>query len=226
MQQSPQSQPQQQPPTLNSAPAFVPNAITTEQIQKCLDDNKNLILAILENQNLGKFQECAQYQAVLQKNLMYLAAIADAQPPAPTPQASNPSQMAPNSIPQQANNYMQQQQMQQQQQQQQHQQQQQQAAAASAASQQSQQGGVSKLPFQLNALRPQDQQQQLLQFQQHQQQQMQAQMGMRAGAQNGMLGMHQAMQSAMAGNPMDGRGMKQDGSEAASGGDGQGKSRS
>ena len=115
-------------------------------------------------------------------------------------------QMPPNTIPQQANNYMQQHQ-------------------AAAALQQSQQGGVPKLPFQLNALRAQDQQQQMLQFQQQQQQQLQAQMGMRAGAQNGMLGMHQAMQSALAGNPMDGRGMKQDGSDAASGGDGQGKSR-
>nr|GMD26410.1 GRF1-interacting factor 3-like [Ipomoea batatas] len=57
---------------------------------KYLDDNKKLILAILENQNLGKLAECAQYQAQLQKNLMYLAAIADAQPQAPTmpPQVS------------------------------------------------------------------------------------------------------------------------------------------
>lgn len=129
-------------------------------------------------------------------------------------------QMPPNSMAQQANNYMQQQlQQQQQQQQQQHQ---------AAAAQQGGGGVIPKLPFQLNALRTQDQQQQLLQFQQQQQQQLQVQMGMRAaagGAQNGMLGMHQAMQSALAGNPM---GMKQDGSDAASGGDGhgQGKSRS
>ncbi|KAK1415145.1 hypothetical protein QVD17_30917 [Tagetes erecta] len=207
-QQPPQSQPQSQPPTLNSGASFPPNAITTEQIQKCLDDNKNLIMAILENQNLGKFQECAQYQAVLQKNLMYLAAIADAQPPAPgPPQQTSTPQMLPNTVPQQANSYMQQQ----------HQ----------AAQQQSQQqgGGVPKLPFQLNALRTQDQQQQLLQYQQQQQQQIKAQMGPRvAGGQNGMIGMHQAMQSSLANNPI---GMKQDVSEAASGGDGQGgKSRS
>ncbi|XP_071732584.1 uncharacterized protein [Rutidosis leptorrhynchoides] len=202
-QQPLQSQPQ--PPTLNSGAPFPPNAITTEQIQKCLDDNKNLIMAIMENQNLGKYQECAQYQNILQRNLMYLAAIADAQPPTPTPQTSTPSQMPPNLIPQQANNYMQQQQQQ----------------GAAVASQQSQQGAVPKIPFQLNALRTQDQQQQLLQFQQ--QQQLQAQMDMRAGAQNGMMGMHQAMQSALATNPMDGR----SGSDAsASGGDGQGKSRS
>ncbi|GJZ69203.1 hypothetical protein Tco_0632753 [Tanacetum coccineum] len=55
-----------------------------------------------------------EYQAVLQKNLMYLAAIADAQPPAATPtptttppQTSTP-QIPPNTIPQQAKNYMQQ----------------------------------------------------------------------------------------------------------------------
>ncbi|KAI3712499.1 hypothetical protein L1987_71056 [Smallanthus sonchifolius] len=203
-QQPPQPQSQSQPPVLNSGASFSPNAITTEQIQKCLDDNKNLIMAILENQNLGKFQECAQYQAVLQKNLMYLAAIADAQPPAQTPvqaQAPAPAPAPQTSTPSQVNSCMQQ-----------HHQTQQQS--------QQQGGGVPKLPFQLNALRTQDQQQQLLQFQQ--QQQIQAQMGLRAaGAQNGMLGMHQAMQSALAGNPV---GMKQDGSEAAPGGDGQGKS--
>lgn len=61
-----------------------PANITTEQIQKYLDENKQLILAILDNQNLGKLAECAQYQAQLQKNLLYLAAIADAQPPNPS----------------------------------------------------------------------------------------------------------------------------------------------
>ncbi|XP_039008356.1 GRF1-interacting factor 3-like [Hibiscus syriacus] len=65
-------QPQQMIPMM---PSFPPNNITTEQIQKYLDENKKLILAILDNQNLGKLAECAQYQAQLQKNLMYLAAI-------------------------------------------------------------------------------------------------------------------------------------------------------
>lgn len=71
---------QQPPQMLSTAPSLFPTNVTTEQIQKYLDDNKKLILAILENQNLGKLSECAEYQAVLQKNLMYLAAIADAQP--------------------------------------------------------------------------------------------------------------------------------------------------
>ncbi|KAM7273147.1 hypothetical protein ACFE04_027811 [Oxalis oulophora] len=71
--------------------------VVTEFIFKAkidyLDENKKLILAILDSQNLGKLPECAQYQAQLQKNLMYLAAIADAQPPTPTIPPS--PQMAP-----------------------------------------------------------------------------------------------------------------------------------
>ncbi|CAE6143362.1 unnamed protein product [Arabidopsis arenosa] len=92
MQQSPQMIPM-------VLPSFPPTNITTEQIQKYLDENKKLIMAILENQNLGKLAECAQYQALLQKNLMYLAAIADAQPQPPpatlTPGAMTPQAMAP-----------------------------------------------------------------------------------------------------------------------------------
>ena len=57
-----------------------PAVVTTELIQKYLDENQQLILAILENQNVGKLVECAKYQTKLQENLMYLAAIADAQP--------------------------------------------------------------------------------------------------------------------------------------------------
>jgi hypothetical protein len=53
--------------------------VTTELIQKYLNENEQLILAILENQNVGKLQECVQYQARLQQ-LMYLAAVADATP--------------------------------------------------------------------------------------------------------------------------------------------------
>ncbi|KAG5049483.1 hypothetical protein JHK85_010586 [Glycine max] len=45
----------------NADPSF-PNVPTliTEQIQKYLEENKELILAILEHQNLGKFTEIAQ----------------------------------------------------------------------------------------------------------------------------------------------------------------------
>ncbi|XP_010666152.2 GRF1-interacting factor 2 isoform X1 [Beta vulgaris subsp. vulgaris] len=84
---------QQQSPQMFNHPPSQPT-ITTEQIQKYLDENKQLILAIMESQNSGKMNECAQYQAQLQKNLMYLAAIADAQPPAPTgPSQPQNSQM-------------------------------------------------------------------------------------------------------------------------------------
>ncbi|KAL3624380.1 GRF1-interacting factor 3 [Castilleja foliolosa] len=85
-------------------PSFAPTNITTEQIQKYLDENKKLILAILDNQNLGKLAECAQYQAQLQKNLMYLAAIADAQPQTP----AMPTQMTSHPAMQQGGFYMQQ----------------------------------------------------------------------------------------------------------------------
>ncbi|KAK6794692.1 hypothetical protein RDI58_008145 [Solanum bulbocastanum] len=174
-----QQQQQPQPPTLNSAPPLPLSAITTEQIQKFLDENKNLILAILENQNLGKLSECAQYQAMLQKNLMYLAAIADAQP-----QQSAATSQAP-STPQLGN------QMQQ----------------TQAALQQQQQQGVanSKLPFQLNALPTQEQQQQMLQFQQ--QQQFQGQYGFGPTANNAMRQLMQPGLNSS--GTMDVRGNKQ-----------------
>lgn len=99
---------QQPPPMMPAVPSFPPANITTEQIQKYLDDNKKLILAILDNQNLGKLAECAQYQAQLQKNLMYLAAIADAQPQIAQPQMpSMPAQMSPHPAMQQGGYFMQ-----------------------------------------------------------------------------------------------------------------------
>ncbi|CAL5432781.1 unnamed protein product [Camellia sinensis] len=57
-----------------------PMVMTTDHIQQYLDENKWLILKILENQNSGKLSENAENQARLQQNLMYLAAIADCQP--------------------------------------------------------------------------------------------------------------------------------------------------
>ncbi|GJZ95484.1 hypothetical protein Tco_0667818, partial [Tanacetum coccineum] len=96
------------------------------------------------------------YQAVLQKNLLSLAAIADAQPLTPqlspnSSQASTTLLMPANTIPHLANTFMQ--------------------PGRSSSGQ--------KLPFQLNSIHTlhQQQQQQLLQF--RQQQQLQAQMGIR-----------------------------------------------
>ncbi|XP_017428629.1 GRF1-interacting factor 3-like [Vigna angularis] len=55
----------------------VPRTVTTNDIQWYLDENKRLIMAIFENMKLRKLDNCAQYQEQLQKNLMYLAALAD-----------------------------------------------------------------------------------------------------------------------------------------------------
>lgn len=63
---------------------YYPNNVTTDHIQQFLDENKSLILKIVESQNSGKLSECAESQAKLQRNLMYLAAIADSQPQPPT----------------------------------------------------------------------------------------------------------------------------------------------
>jgi hypothetical protein len=57
-----------------------PQLLSTEQIQKYLDENEQLIFAIIENQKLGRIKECQQYQTKLQHNLIYLANLADSQP--------------------------------------------------------------------------------------------------------------------------------------------------
>ncbi|KAH6828158.1 hypothetical protein C2S53_015108 [Perilla frutescens var. hirtella] len=182
-----------QQPAQQSTPL---NLVSTDQIQKYLDENKNLIMAILECQKMGKVAECAQYQAILQKNLMYLAAIADAQPPG----SSTSSQIPTSSVAPQGDSHMQQ---------------------TQASTVQQQPGGpIAKLPFQLNALRPQDQQNQLLQFQQ---QQLQGHFSLGGGANNGLhMLMHPGhgnsgnMMMDLRGNPT--------GTLEASSGNGQGNS--
>lgn len=186
----------QQPPQM--LPSFPP--LTTDQIQKYLEENKKLILAILENQNLGKLAECAQYQAQLQKNLMYLAAIADAQPQAPTMPAQVPAQIAPHPAMQAGGFYMQHPQ-----------------AAAMG-----QQPGLfaQRPPLQFNS--PHQLQEHLQQQQLHQQHQlaMQGQIGMRPGGANN--GMHPQHADATLGGVSGGAqplsdargGSKQDASEA------------
>nr|AFK48066.1 unknown [Lotus japonicus] len=201
---------QQTPQMIPMMPSFPSQNITTEQIQKFLDENKKLILAILDNQNLGKLAECAQYQAQLQKNLMYLAAIADSQPQTP----AMPPQMAPHPAMQQGF-YMQ---------------------HPQAAAMAQQQGTFpQKMPMQFgNPHQMQDQQQQ--QQQQLHQQAIQGQMGLRPGGMNnGMHPMHSNEAAHGGGSsggppssagPNDARGgNKQDASETGTaGGDGQGSS--
>ncbi|KAL8092606.1 GRF-interacting factor 1-like [Apium graveolens] len=84
MQQQLMQQQHQQQQQATRGGAYNTTSITTDHIQQYLDENKSLILRILENQNSGKLGECAENQAKLQRNLMYLAAIADSQPP-PSP---------------------------------------------------------------------------------------------------------------------------------------------
>ncbi|KAF2315176.1 hypothetical protein GH714_038332 [Hevea brasiliensis] len=173
-----------------------------DKIEKYLDENKKLIMAILDNQNLGKLAECAQYQAQLQKNLMYLAAIADAQPQAPT----MPPQMAPQPAMQQGAYYMQHPQ-----------------AAAMA-----QQSGIfpPKMPLQFNNPHQMQDPHQLHQAA------IQGQMGMRPmGANNGMHPLHTEATLGSGGPSATGGsndvrgGSKQDASDArASATDGQGNS--
>ncbi|KAJ4845530.1 hypothetical protein Tsubulata_015614 [Turnera subulata] len=86
--------------------AYYPSNVTTDHIQQYLDENKSLILKIVESQNSGKLNECAENQARLQRNLMYLAAIADSQPQPPTMH----SQFPPTGIMQPGAHYMQHQQ--------------------------------------------------------------------------------------------------------------------
>ncbi|XP_057961133.1 GRF1-interacting factor 1 [Malania oleifera] len=90
--------------------AYYPSTnVTTDHIQQYLDENKSLILKIVESQNSGKLSECAENQARLQRNLMYLAAIADSQPQPPTVHPQFP----PSGIVQSGAHYMQHQQAQQ-----------------------------------------------------------------------------------------------------------------
>lgn len=184
MQQHPMQGHQMQP----MIPTFATANITTEHIQKYLDENKQLILAILDNQNLGKLNECAQYQAKLQQNLMYLAAIADSQPQPPTAH----SQMTPNATMQPGTHYLQ------------HQQAQQQVAQSVMA-------GRVPMQYAQQQLQQEHQHQQQLQHQhqqqQHQQQQLQhhqhqqsmhSQLGMSSGGNNGLHMLHN--EAGMGGN--------------------------
>ncbi|KAM4614407.1 SS18-like protein 2 [Discoglossus pictus] len=65
---------------------FVPERLpgkgqgTEETVQRLLDENDQLIRCIVEYQNKGRAADCAQYQQVLHRNLIYLATIADASP--------------------------------------------------------------------------------------------------------------------------------------------------
>eukprot|EP01018_Ginkgo_biloba_P013030 Gb_17732 [translate_table: standard] len=189
MQQHPMQGHQMQP----MIPAFATNNITTEHIQKYLDENKQLILAILDNQNLGKLNECAQYQAKLQQNLMYLAAIADSQPQSPAAH----SQIAPNAAMQAGAHYMQHQQQQQQQQQ---------VAQSVLAGRVPMQYAQQQLQQEHQHQQQLQQQQQQLHHQHQHQQSIHSQLGMNSGGNNGLQMLHN--EAGIGGNgPLSSRGL-------------------
>ncbi|XP_053705867.1 calcium-responsive transactivator-like isoform X5 [Synchiropus splendidus] len=67
--------------------------VTPQAIQKMLDENHQLIHCIMEQQSKGKTADCAQYQQLLHRNLVYLATMADSnqniQSLLPAPPSSN-----------------------------------------------------------------------------------------------------------------------------------------
>ena len=52
-----------------------------DPVQKALDENRALIAAALENQNLGRAEEAEGYLGLLKTNLLALAKVADQQFP-------------------------------------------------------------------------------------------------------------------------------------------------
>ncbi|XP_062501028.1 calcium-responsive transactivator-like [Corticium candelabrum] len=55
----------------------LPDGVSQQEVQRLLDQNMQLIQAIVDYQNKGRAHECAQYQQLLHKNLVYLASLAD-----------------------------------------------------------------------------------------------------------------------------------------------------
>jgi hypothetical protein len=55
--------------------------LTTELLQTYLDENQLLLEAIVQQQNSGKLHNTLRYQEKLQQNLLFLASLADANPP-------------------------------------------------------------------------------------------------------------------------------------------------
>eukprot|EP01088_Endostelium_zonatum_P002052 TRINITY_DN12484_c0_g1_i1.p1 TRINITY_DN12484_c0_g1~~TRINITY_DN12484_c0_g1_i1.p1 ORF type:complete len:238 (+),score=59.90 TRINITY_DN12484_c0_g1_i1:95-715(+) len=46
-------------------------------IEQTLEENRLLVAAIVENQNLGKLQECVKYQAILHNNLLTILSVSE-----------------------------------------------------------------------------------------------------------------------------------------------------
>ncbi|XP_043937178.1 SS18-like protein 2 [Protopterus annectens] len=54
--------------------------VDRETLQRLLNENDQLIRCIVEYQNKGRATECAQYQQILHRNLVYLATLTDSCP--------------------------------------------------------------------------------------------------------------------------------------------------
>ena len=53
--------------------------LSADMVQRILDENQQLILAVIENQRMNDTHACSQYLSKLQRNLMMLGTIGDAQ---------------------------------------------------------------------------------------------------------------------------------------------------
>ncbi|XP_068724462.1 calcium-responsive transactivator-like [Montipora capricornis] len=77
---------------------------TQQTVQSLLDENSQLIQAILDYQSKGKAYECTQYQQLLHRNLVYLATLADSSQsmqstiPAPGSQSGATMKTPPTSV--------------------------------------------------------------------------------------------------------------------------------
>jgi len=56
---------------------FAGEPYNSATIQKMLDENTQLIKAVIDHQNQGELKKCAQYQQILHRNLVFLATVAD-----------------------------------------------------------------------------------------------------------------------------------------------------
>jgi hypothetical protein len=68
---------QQPEPKQKGKDSSVAASLSPQTIQQYLDENQWLIQAIVENQNLGRLEECTKYQARLQQNLLFLSSLVD-----------------------------------------------------------------------------------------------------------------------------------------------------
>ncbi|KAF6022147.1 SS18L1 [Bugula neritina] len=62
----------------NGSSSSLPQMAPQGSVQKMLDENNQFIQLLLDYQAKGRHHECAEYQRLLHRNLVYLATVADA----------------------------------------------------------------------------------------------------------------------------------------------------